>query len=296
MKTVKKLLALFFAFVSVLSFTACDKLDDSSLLSESSAESVAEPSSESDALDYFPITTAMHGGTAKTLTGNCLVYNVFVNDAESEWSDSSVDSVLEMLDEALTFIKHRFDGSDFGGELSLRYTDADSSAFISFDGAAPTDADGMTWLSYAFSQTEHGSPNAFLKDCAKNVSGYDNICFLFLYNKPGRSFATPYDSQYGDCEDFRYERAQIFFSTDRSFDYFCNPAVIAHELLHLFGAIDLYEPYVSAEDASRVAELFPTELMRFEPTDIFLSEISALTAYLIGWTETLDEEYNFLFD
>lgn len=241
-------------------------------------------------------TTAMHGGTAKTLTGNCLIYNVFVNDAESEWSAKAMESVLEMLEEATNFLERRFEESGSDGKLSIRFTDTSNSAFLNFDEAAPTDASGMNWLGYAFSKTEHDTPNAYLKHCVKNVSDYDNVCFLFLFNKAGRSFATPYDYQYKDCEDYRYERAQIFFSTDRSFEFFCNPSVLAHELLHLFGAVDLYEPHVDEDDVSKVGELLPTELMRFEPTDIFQAEISDFTAYLIGWSKVLPDKYGFLFD
>lgn len=286
MKRQKSFFVTLLALTLALIFSACSK-----------DVSISGSPDETEALLYdSPVTTAMHAGTSKTLTGDCLIYNVFVNDAESKWSAGATASALAMIGGATEFLERRFNEYGTEKELSIRFTNTSDSAFLSFDKAAPTDASGASWLSYAFSQTEHGSPNAFLKDCAKNVSGYDNICFLFLYNKPGRSFATPYDSQYGDCEDFRYERAQIFFSTDRSFDYFCNPAVIAHELLHLFGAIDLYEPYLSAEDASNAAELLPKELMRYEPTDIYEAEISALTAYLVGWTASLPDEYDFLLE
>ena len=286
MRGTKGFFLLILAVAVIFSLCSCTESSNSPTFSDGSE----------DFVNGSDFTTAMHGGTAKTLTGNCLIYNVFVNDAESEWTAKATESVLGMLEEAANFLERRFEESGSDGKLSVRFTDASNSAFLSFDEAAPTDASGMNWLGYAFSKTEHGTPNAYLKQCVKNVSDYDNVCFLFLFNKAGRSFATPYDSQYKDCEDYRYERAQIFFSTDRSFEFFCNPSVLAHELLHLFGAVDLYEPHVDTEDAAKVEELFPTELMRFEPTDIFQAEISSLTAYLIGWTKVLPNEYGFLFD
>lgn len=59
--------------------------------------------------------------------------------------------------------------------------------------------------------------------------------------------------------------------------------VLAHEILHLFGAKDYYFPDAYAEKA-RV--YFPTSLMLKTREE---SEVDSLTAYIIGWTDEPDE-------
>ncbi len=74
------------------------------------------------------------------------------------------------------------------------------------------------------------------------------------------------------------------------------PAVIAHEFLHLFGALDLYmSPFQTRKkDLKRRAfamKKFPDEVMAFAYRDLDSLSISPLTEYLIGWDNSLDEEY-----
>lgn len=77
---------------------------------------------------------------------------------------------------------------------------------------------------------------------------------------------------------------------------FKEPTVIAHEFLHLFGALDLY---ISPFDRTRkekkrknfVMNEFPNEIMAFTYKSLDSLEISPLTKYLIGWNSSLDVKY-----
>ena len=77
---------------------------------------------------------------------------------------------------------------------------------------------------------------------------------------------------------------------------FKRPAIIAHEFLHLFGALDLYiTPFDGKKEARRRKEFamkeFPREIMAFPYRGMDSLEISPLTEYLIGWDRQLDEKY-----
>lgn len=77
---------------------------------------------------------------------------------------------------------------------------------------------------------------------------------------------------------------------------FKRPSVIAHEFLHLFGALDLYiTPFDDKQAARKRKEFamkeFPNELMAFAFRDLDSLQISPLTEYLIGWRPELDERY-----
>lgn len=75
------------------------------------------------------------------------------------------------------------------------------------------------------------------------------------------------------------------------------PAEIAHNILHLFGAADLYETIYrkSSKSINFAAENFPYEIMQ-DPygKSIKSLEISDYTKYLIGWNNNLSDEYLFL--
>jgi hypothetical protein len=73
---------------------------------------------------------------------------------------------------------------------------------------------------------------------------------------------------------------------------FKRPAVIVHEFLHLFGALDLYiTPFDDSKSAERrkqfAMERFPKEVMAFPFRGLDSLEIGTLTEYLIGWRREL---------
>jgi hypothetical protein len=72
------------------------------------------------------------------------------------------------------------------------------------------------------------------------------------------------------------------------------PSEIVHNVLHLYGAADLYEtPYRRSDRKIKLAaEFFPNEIMQ-DPYAKNLSslEISEFTRYLIGWTNELEDRY-----
>lgn len=74
------------------------------------------------------------------------------------------------------------------------------------------------------------------------------------------------------------------------------PSVIAHEFLHLFGALDLYiTPFDDKKAAMKRKEFamkeFPDEVMAFAYRDLDSLWISPLTEYLVGWKPQLDDRY-----
>ncbi len=77
---------------------------------------------------------------------------------------------------------------------------------------------------------------------------------------------------------------------------FKEPATIAHEFLHLFGALDLYmSPFDKAKQVRKFKAFamreFPNEIMAFPYRGLDSLDISPLTEYLVGWERALDEKY-----
>lgn len=72
-----------------------------------------------------------------------------------------------------------------------------------------------------------------------------------------------------------------------------NTAVIAHEILHLFGAVDLY-PNNNYPNFNYVelAEKYPSEIMKIQHKSIEKLSVSPITAYFIGWRDSLSYSDN----
>jgi len=113
----------------------------------------------------------------------------------------------------------------------------------------------------------------------------DNISFLITTNEIGKSYAslTLTDDSSNEFAVIFDSRGDLDGIGDRagSFTY-------AHEILHLFGAIDLY---TFTDERLELAEnYFPEDLMLKHQLAAYYSTISNLDAYLIGWTDFLDKE------
>ncbi len=116
--------------------------------------------------------------------------------------------------------------------------------------------------------------------------------------------------------DFKRNKLKLLFfvkSNDRShaYNYFSNSEVdlaivycrssygqitdryvISHELLHQFGAWDLYQgKSQTLENAKRLVELFPNSIMINTKRNKTELEVDDLTAWRIGWHNNLKDEY-----
>jgi hypothetical protein len=74
-------------------------------------------------------------------------------------------------------------------------------------------------------------------------------------------------------------------------------ATYAHEILHLFGAGDLYFPYDDTpERKSEAGRWFPHDIMYRVDYDINRLRIGPFTAYRVGWKPSLDPQWQHLED
>ncbi len=120
--------------------------------------------------------------------------------------------------------------------------------------------------------------------CYDQLMGYDgvdNVLVLSLINKVGRNSSFQFSVKHilSGMEDYFLESAYIFKEQEWGP---VTPQSIAHEILHLYGAWDLYGGQVS-EEADRFAkENYPYEIMLQVRDPLKDLDISPLTAWLIG--------------
>lgn len=115
----------------------------------------------------------------------------------------------------------------------------------------------------------------------------DAVHMTVFVNSGGRSFAMPaglYDRKWYLGTSFVYHRWM-----DGSVQ--ATPCMVAHEILHLYGAWDLYETgCVTREQADAATVWFPNDVMRWVG-DIGRLEIGPLTAWRVGWASQAEPWY-----
>ena len=218
-------------------------------------------------------------GSARKLRGDCLWVNVFVNDGVSSWTEADRSSVISMVDESVEYIM--YNANAYGiSDLNIQ------TMFVGFDTDEVLDAESAmgNWAVEGFKRLSWGSVGAFALEVLEDKE-CDEYCLMFHFNRYGRSFSVPCDVAADKAGDYFTETSVLFFGDISEGEYFACSAVYAHEFLHAFGAVDLYDEVLS-EKGNALAELyFSDDIMRYEPTDIYKSRVDALTAKLIGWTE-----------
>ena len=124
----------------------------------------------------------------------------------------------------------------------------------------------------------------------KEISGTDNIMVLILINNDGWSNANQFSSLHATnhFRDYFLESVNLFRTDDGEPT---NGQTIAHEILHLFGAWDMYGGQASNAAGKWANQNYPNEIMLQVSSPLDDLSISPLTAWLVGLTSEYHEWY-----
>lgn len=221
-------------------------------------------------------------GSAKYLEGKNLVYSLFVDTPDAKWSDKEKQEVLENLKIAEEYIETA--ARDYRKKVDLvvdfkenpSLTGTGKIYFSVKDGKdyeERLDREIAKWLDTKISYEE-----LLEEHKAKGIA------MVVFFNHKGTPYAICYDGVDNPQESL------IMFADEV-------PSVYAHELLHLFGAHDLYEDAEYTQEVCEyIQKAYPLEIMytvkdstgRMNRTTIE-NEISPITAYHLGWVNYTEE-------
>ena len=203
-------------------------------------------------------------GSCDSLTGKVHVTAVFVSDASSSWMSQEREAALENIRRALLDIS--CEAERYSVELSFSI----SSAVSNIKTTAPAEPDYYSWLEEALESAGLGG----ISQADQNIREEnlaDSAPIIFMFNREGRAYASvASDSQMEYCVGYTAEEDSLM-----------------HEILHMYGAHDLYYP--------EQLKTLSTEILG-ESCMNRANGIDPLTAYLIGWSEEPSAEVLSLFD
>ena len=237
-------------------------------------------------------------GTAKHIEDRTVVVAIFADDATTHWDLSkTADQKLQL--------RNRFNlsvGCTWLTEQTRRYR-SDPGGFV-WDWLEHSD------LYYTHTFTEdiiHGANN---RQVTNAIVGYihENIPSRKLLEKYGAdSIIYNVYLNAPNSQDYRSWTNAVLYNAvepDKYVPEFCvivpygrgrenNPATLAHEMLHCFGAYDLYETNPSSPIPQKYVNYLmshkPNDLMNrcyFSASDIVTVEFSEVDAYYVGLTDT----------
>jgi hypothetical protein len=223
-------------------------------------------------------------GSAGALRGGVYVLKCFVSEQGGGFSYKEKTDLAQKCDEAVTWLVEqaktynvsvRFEGGTFGLDADVKLDDI---------GYGPDDR-GNSAAMVSKTLKEIGYPNslAFHSWARGNIDCQNAIVLIFMKGR-GKSYAIPYTSESLDRELYFVEGSVLYEKQWNGVEL--APAQIAHEILHLFGAWDLYEtPHQTKLNETVAKETFPDSVMGRVAHDISSLKIDPLTAWLIGWND-----------
>lgn len=221
-------------------------------------------------------------GSCRVLAGKVVLTNIFVSDPESEWDRQRRREVRRRMAQALKFIDRQ--AARYGQTLQFHQTKFS----FAYQHPIPTrlGAD-PAWTQQVIESAAGESPNDLAARLRRELAA-DGVLIVLHVNKSARSYNLTY-YQSIDC-NYRAERIVCF--TNYEDDRQTAAGSYAHEILHAFGAGELYFPYDETDSRKQVAaRLFPQDIMYRVEYQLRELEIGDYTAYRIGWIDTLHEKY-----
>lgn len=225
-------------------------------------------------------------GTNCDLQGDVVVHLFFVNDEESQWDQ---DTITQITDKQILL------GLDYLEKEAARYgvtlnfsvdshtTGSKTGTPIVYEGKISKGKEHTVDIpSKIAGQFGYESGGVMYADLQGQVAGQETI-WLFLVNKDGVSYAR---KQYeGDFYRPTLEFGVIFERyLNEKYDMDDNThraATVAHEILHLYGAIDMYTP---ADLKKILKPIYPKDIMLLDYHNIADMTVGPYTAYSVGWT------------
>ena len=225
-------------------------------------------------------------GTCRNLSGNVSVILFYMDDFESGWtSDEITNFTNNEVKPGLAFVEK--EAKSYGVELNLSIKQSYSSIFYDDEVILSIKETGLATidvLSQAAYCLNYSSDEEMIADF-KSQYGTEIVCFT-IFNKNGTAYAI--NPTRG--ETMQIEEHCIIFAYDlnsnRNDPIGSQSSIVAHEMLHLFGAEDFY---VTTNRKTLAKKHYPADIMLGANYYIITNNIDDATAFYIGWSDEVPD-------
>lgn len=222
-------------------------------------------------------------GSAGTMSGRIHVYHIFASDLNSTWEQTEREDVLTRMQHAYQFIQRQ---SRRHG-IELEFSD-EIARPVTYQGNLPRSTFvNPKWTEHIIKEASEDSSVDLTKRLKRRTNA-DSVISCLHIDKPALSYNLAFYANV--APEFAAERMVCFSQYPDTRP--TAAATYAHEILHLFGAGDLYFPYDKSESRKDIAKrLFPNDVMFRVDYNLDRLNVGPFTAYRIGWRDTLDPQH-----
>ena len=212
--------------------------------------------------DHFMFSDKLQGAS-RALRGKVRIIVFYISDAESGWTEDEIKSENRLWLSVVAKIQKLADESNVPLELSVAVAPRTVKATCTVDNT-------HEWIEEALAP--YGAATAAEYQVKyENEHGFDEAPVVFVIDKPFRSYAQSASRECPRADEFSVVMGK---SKERT---------LIHELLHQFGANDLYYP----DDVREAANAYlPNSIMG----PCGGTKWDSLTRCLIGWSDCIDEK------
>jgi hypothetical protein len=211
----------------------------------------------------------------KRLIGEVHVIVIFSSNYNNEWKDFEKTEKLRLIEENMKWVQKKANKYNQTFTFEIKKYGGNCDKKIKYNGV------DVLLIEQAIDSVIKCIANEIPQSLINNTNQKNVICVIFHKDK-GRSFANPsYISNFFLDYCVIYERHRNGVTCDNS--------VIGHEILHLFGAVDLYSDNNDLNFRNLVNKYCKNDIMS-KTGNLNTLLITEFTAYKLGW---IPENKNF---
>ena len=255
--------------------------------------------------------STVDNNVCKKLSGHVILYAIFVDTKYTQpWSEYDITSTLDSITKAARWLENLAKENDMPLDIDVKYHQNGKiiplvnnfpDKTLSKTLYSPAPSFGVPKLDRWSDRIARTAGFSLPKDTSKIVKTFNRMTDRErLIARLREMYKTDNVAVIYFINDYYSEDISLALHTgNRSSPEYAivsykRPAVIAHEFLHLFGALDLYiSPFdkkkKNLKKKAEVMKLFPNEVMAFAYRQLDSLNISPFTKYLIGWDNELEE-------
>ena len=226
-------------------------------------------------------------GSALSLTGKTYVLTVFIS--EKEWRYDEKLKIINEVYGAEGWLVGQ--AKNYGKSISFMGGNYGLVETVIMDNIVSGTASGNEpkgIVSSVLKKIGYSNSMQFV-DWVKKNTNCSNSLVLIIANKDGIGYALPYSTNM-DQEKYFLEGSIVYKNYSVNLPL-CS-SQIAHEILHLFSAWDLYKTLDQGKDREyKAKQIFPNDVMLRVSYDINELKVDKLTAWLVGLSSYSEDRY-----
>lgn len=233
-------------------------------------------------------------GSAGVLEGKSVLVSIYIGDSTSQWKEKDKNEASKKVMFAVRYMKRQ--AKKYGKDVTI-LADRKKYKDICYDHQVKWKIkDSNISQMKLYKEMSKFIQNEIDVTAIRQKYNTDSIGFLFHVNKSGLSSTMVHYME--DGTKYFYECSTLFSQYENKPE---GASTYAHEILHLFGARDLYERSlpdgILSSFVKYVERKFPNDIMYSTYTMSgkqlkykIKNEISRITAYFLGWKDSIPEK------